>query len=53
MFCESTDALTLKINTLLGKLRLRGASMNKEGHIHDEVLFIAQNNSNKRYSTVT
>lgn len=53
MFCESTDALTLKINTLPGKLRLRGASTNKEGHIHDEVLFIAHNNSNKRYSTVT
>lgn len=53
MFCELTDALTLKINTLPGERRLRGASMNKEGHIDDEVPFIAQTDSNKRYSAVT
>lgn len=53
MFCELTDALTLKINTPPGELRLRGASMNKEGYIHEEVLFIVQNDSSERYSAVT
>lgn len=52
-FRASTDALKLKINALPGKLSLRGASLNKEGHTHSAALFIAQDDSRKRINAVT
>lgn len=52
-FCANTDALALKINALPGKLSLKGASLNKEGHAHSAALFIAQDDSRKRINAVT
>lgn len=52
-FCVSADALTLRINALPGKLSLRGASLNKEGHTHSAALFTAQADSRNRINAVT
>lgn len=52
-FCASTDAPMLEMKAVPGKLSLRGASLNKEGHTHSAALSIAQDDSNKRINAGT